>query len=297
MVGKNILAHPKIGEWNILAPTRNELDLTDYKQVESWMRKNKPDFVVHAAGLVGGIQANLAEPVKFLVANLDMGRNVVMAAQETGIKKMINLASSCIYPRDAENPLSEKLILRGELEPTNEGYALAKIMTMRLCEYINREDANVEYKTLIPCNLYGRYDKFLPQQSHLIPAIIHKIHQAIKNREKLVEIWGDGTARREFMYAGDLADAVVRSFKNFDTLPYNMNVGLGHDHTINEYYEAVASVLGYKGKFTYDLNRPVGMSRKLVDINRQVSWGWTAPTSLRKGIELAYAFYLKEYQQ
>lgn len=297
MVGRNILEHPDIGNWEVLAPARVEVDLGDYGQVESYMRQHRPDIVVHAAGQVGGIQANLAEPVKFLVANLDMGRNVVLAARAVGIKKLINLASSCIYPRDAANPLSEDLVLRGQLEPTNEGYALAKIVTLRLCEYIHREDASLEYKTLIPCNLYGRHDKFSPQHSHLIPAIIHKVHQAMKNKDASVEIWGDGTARREFMYAGDLADAVVRSLERFDTLPFAMNVGLGHDHTINEYYETVASVLGYTGKFAHDLSKPVGMARKLVGIERQTAWGWSAPTGLRKGIEKTYEFYLKEYQQ
>ena len=294
MVGRNILEHPDIGNWDILAPTRGEVDLSDYKQVETYMRQHQPDIVVHAAGQVGGIQANIAAPVKFLVANLDMGRNVALAARAAGIKQLINLGSSCMYPREATNPLTEDLILRGQLEPTNEGYALAKIVTMRLCEYINREDAGYKYKTLIPCNLYGRHDKFSPQHSHLIPAIIHKVHQAIQSDHASVEIWGDGTAQREFMYAGDLADAVIRSIEKFDTLPFSMNVGLGHDYTINEYYKGIADVLGYKGSFIHDLSKPVGMTRKLVSTERQVAWGWSAKTSLREGIEKTYEFYLKE---
>lgn len=297
MVGRNILEHPNIANWDVLAPTREEVNLSDYNQVESYIRQHQPGIVVHAAGQVGGIQANLAAPVNFLVANLDMGRNVVLAARASGINKLVNMGSSCMYPRDAANPLTEDLILRGQLEPTNEGYALAKIVTMRLCEYINREDAGYEYKTLIPCNLYGRHDKFSPQHSHLIPAIIHKVHQAIQDDRAPVEIWGDGTARREFMYAGDLADAVVRSIERFDTLPFSMNVGLGHDYTINEYYEAVASVLGYKGNFVHDLSKPVGMTRKLVSTERQAAWGWSVQTSLREGIEKTYEFYLKEYLQ
>ena len=297
MVGQNILEHPNIGNWEVIAPRREEVDLGDYNQVESYMRRNHPDIVVHAAGQVGGIQANLAEPVRFLVANLDMGRNVALAARAAGIKKLVNLGTSCIYPRDAANPLSEDMILRGQLEPTNEGYALAKIVTMRLCEYIHREDASFEYKTLIPCNLYGRHDKFSPQHSHLVSAIIHKVHEAMKNKDTSVEIWGDGVARREFMYAGDLADAVIHALERFNELPYAMNVGVGHDHTINEYYETVASVLGYKGNFTHDLGKPVGMARKLVGIERQQAWGWSAPTSLRIGIEKTYEFYLKEYLQ
>ena len=297
MVGRNILEHPNIGNWELLIPGRREVDLSDYSQVESYMQQHQPDLVIHAAGQVGGIQANLAAPVKFLVANLDMGRNVVLAARAVGIKKLINLASSCIYPRDAPNPLIEEMVLRGQLEPTNEGYALAKIFTLRLCEYINREDAGFRYKTLIPCNLFGRHDKFSPQHSHLIPAIIHKVHQAIKNKDTSVEIWGDGTARREFMYAGDLADMVVCSLQKFDTLPLTMNVGLGHDYSINEYYQSVASELGYKGDFVHDTSKPVGMARKLVSTARQNSWGWSAKTGLNEGIAKTYEFYLKDYLQ
>ena len=174
---------------------------------------------------------------------------------------------------------------------------LAKVVTARLCEYIMREDANYQYKTLIPCNLYGRHDKFDPAHSHLIPAIIHKVYLAKQAGQSSVEIWGDGTARREFMYAADLADAVVQAIKNFDTLPNYMNIGLGHDYTINEYYQAAADVMGYTGSFVHDLSKPVGMARKLVSVERQQAWGWTASHDLREGIKNTYSFYLKEHQQ
>jgi GDP-L-fucose synthase len=193
--------------------------------------------------------------------------------------------------------LVEELVLKGELEPTNEGYALAKVVTSRLCEYITREDQSFQYKTLIPCNLYGRHDKFDPAHSHLVPAIIHKVHQARQSGQSSVEIWGDGTARREFMYAGDLADAMVRCIKEFDSLPALMNVGLGYDYTINEYYQAAADVMGYTGNFVHDTNKPVGMARKLVDVKRQKTWGWSAQSDLRAGIEKTYDFYLKEFLQ
>jgi len=198
-----------------------------------------------------------------------------------------------MYPRNHNEPLSEELVLKGELEPTNEGYALAKVVTARLCEYITRKDASIQYKTLIPCNLYGRHDKFDPSHSHLIPAIIHKVHQAKLSGVDQVEIWGAGTARREFMYAGDLADVLVRAVKEFDTLPAMMNVGLGHDFSINEYYQAAADVLGYRGEFIHDLTKPVGMARKLVNVERQQAWGWSAQYTLRSGIEKTYEFYLK----
>ena len=185
----------------------------------------------------------------------------------------------------------------GPLESTNEGYALAKVVTARLCDYIMREDDRFQYKTLIPCNIYGRFDKFDPAHSHLVPAIIHKVHQAKQSGKKTVEIWGDGTARREFMYAADLADVIWRSISNFDTLPGYMNVGLGHDHAINDYYQAAAEVMGYTGGFVHDISKPVGMARKLVSVQRQKNWGWSARHELHDGIEKTYKYYLKECTQ
>lgn len=291
MVGQNILEHSAINRYEVLAPTRSELNLSHYAQVEAYLHTHQPDLIIHAAGRVGGIQANLAAPVEFLLANMDMGRNIVMAARAVGIKKLLNLGSSCMYPRNGVNPLSEDSILCGQLEPTNEGYALAKVVTLRLCEYIHREDASFHYKTLIPCNLYGRYDKFEPAHSHLIPAIIHKVSQAIEQHQSTVEIWGDGTARREFMYAGDLADAVLQAVAQFDSLPYLMNIGLGHDYTINEYYQTVANLLGYTGQFVHDVTKPVGMMQKLVSVDKQIAWGWSAQITLHDGIAKTIEFY------
>jgi GDP-L-fucose synthase len=297
MVGRNLLEHPAIGEFDILAPRSAELNLRDFDAVQDYLANNRPDMVIHAAGKVGGIQANMREPVGFLLENLDMGRNIVWASRQAGIKRLLNLGSSCMYPRNHNEPLKEEMVLKGELEPTNEGYALAKVVTARLGEYIMREDASFQYKTLIPCNLYGRHDKFDPAHSHLIPAIIHKVHQARQSGQAAVEIWGDGTARREFMYAGDLADALVRAIREFESLPTMMNIGLGHDYTINEYYQAAAEVMGYAGDFVHDLSKPVGMARKLVSVERQQTWGWSAQYSLKAGIAQSYEFYLREYLQ
>lgn len=295
MVGHNVLEHPAISTFDILAPRSDELDLRDFNAVSTYIAKHEPEMIIHAAGKVGGIQANMREPVSFLLDNLDMGRNIVWAARQAGIKRLLNLGSSCMYPRNHTEPLREELVLKGELEPTNEGYALAKVVTARLCEYITREDASYQYKTLIPCNLYGRHDKFDPVHSHLVPAIIHKVHQAKQSGQQTVEIWGDGTARREFMYAGDLADAVFRAITDFDSLPPYMNIGLGRDSTINEYYQAAAEVMGYTGTFVHDLSKPVGMARKLVSIDKQIAWGWVATSDLHTGIERTYDFYLKEF--
>lgn len=293
MVGKNFLEHPRIDPFEVLAPRSKELDLRDFVSVQAYLDKHRPDMVIHAAGKVGGIQANIREPVSFLLENLDMGRNIVWASRQTGVKRLINLGSSCMYPRNHSEPMTEELVLKGELEPTNEGYALAKVVTARLCEYISREDGSFQYKTLIPCNLYGRHDKFDPAHSHLIPAIIHKVHLAKVAGDNFVEIWGHGTARREFMYAGDLADVLVRVIKEFDCLPLIMNVGLGHDYSVNEYYQVAADVIGYRGAFIHDLTKPVGMARKLVNVDRQRAWGWSAQYTLRSGIEKTYDFYLK----
>lgn len=297
MVGRNILEHPAVDAFEILAPRSDELDLCDFLAVQAYLNKYQPDMIIHAAGRVGGIQINMREPVSFLMGNLDMGRNIVWAAYQAGIRQLINLGSSCMYPCNYSEPLREEMILKGEIEPTNEGYALAKIVTARLCEYIMREDASFQYKTLIPCNIYGRYDKFDPAHSHLLPAIIHKVHQAKQSGQQTIEVWGDGTARREFMYAGDLADAIVRAIINFDDLPDYMNIGLGYDFAINEYYQAVAEVMGYRGKFVHDISKPVGMARKLVSIERQKAWGWSAQSDLRAGVKKTYEFYLEEYLQ
>lgn len=293
MVGKNLLEHSGIEAFEVLAPRSTELGLRDFVAIQVYLDKHHPDMVIHAAGKVSGIQANMREPVGFLLENLDMGRNIVLASRQAGVRRLINLGSSCMYPRTHSEPFSEELVLKGELEPTNEGYALPKVVTARLCEYISREDSSFQYKTLIPCNLYGRHDKFDTAHSHLIPAIIHKVHQAKLSGFDQVEIWGAGTARRELMYAGDIADVLARAIKEFGTLPTLMNVGLGHDYSINEYYQAIADVMGYRGALIHDLTKPVVMARKLVNIDRQRPWGWGAQHMLRSGTEKTYNFYLK----
>ena len=293
MVGRNVREHPAASGWDLHAPTHAELDLLDAAKTASFVRELGPDVVVHAAGLVGGIQANMAQPVNFLVANIQMGQHIVLAAHAAGVPRLLNLGSSCMYPRAAPNPLVEELVLAGELEPTNEGYALAKIVTARLCDYIRREDPSRRYQTVIPCNLYGRHDSFDPRNSHLVPAIIHKIHLARQGGAQTVEIWGDGTARREFMYAGDVADAIVRHVSADKPAPDLMNLGPGIDHSINEYYEAVARVVGWKGRFVHALDKPVGMRQKLVSTRRQSEWGWQPQTSLEEGLTLTYQHYLE----
>jgi len=294
MVGRNILDHSNSDNHVILFPTSEELNLLDDESVQDFISTHKPDMIIHAAGVVGGIQANIAQPVRFLVDNLHMGLSILISAKNCGVKKFMNLGSSCMYPRVAENPLSEDLILKGELEPTNEGYAIAKVASTRLCEYINREDDSYLYKTVIPCNLYGKYDKFDPENSHMIPAVIKKIKEAKDQNLNSIDIWGDGLARREFMYATDFADFIYYAIDHFNTMPQNINVGLGHDYSINEYYQKIANVVGYKGKYTHDLSRPTGMQQKLIDNAKLKVFGWKPKTSLEKGIQKTYDYYLTE---
>jgi GDP-L-fucose synthase len=294
MVGRSFQEHPAAQDFEVLAPRRAELDLRDFQAVQRYMEARRPDIVIHAAGKVGGIHANIREPVPFLLENLDLGRNVVWAAQACGVPRLLNLGSSCMYPRNAGHPLREEAILTGELEPTNEGYALAKITVAKLCEYLSRQEPALAYKTLVPCNLYGRHDAFDPQRSHLVAAIIDKLHQAVEGRAATVEIWGDGRARREFLFAADLADCLVEAVRRFDSLPGLMNVGVGVDYSVQEYYATAASVIGFKGKFVHDLTKPVGMARKTLAVDKAERWGWRAATPLRDGLARTYRYYLEQ---
>ncbi|HGF6562051.1 NAD-dependent epimerase/dehydratase family protein [Providencia sp. wls1922] len=293
MVGRNIITLANKLGINIVAPTKAELNLNCQQSIRACLEYHKPDFVIHCAGLVGGIQANIAAPYDFCYQNLLIGMNVIQASFDAGIQKLINLGSSCMYPREADNPLQEPSILTGTLEPTNEGYAIAKIAIARLTEYLSQQHG-VKYKTLIPCNLYGYWDKFSPEKSHMIPSVIYKLDTAIRNGINEVDIWGDGLSRREFMFAEDLADFIIYSLNKFDLVPSCMNVGLGFDYSINEYYETIGKVVGYTGIYTHDLSKPAGMKQKLVDTTEQTKLGWSPKTSLKEGIMKTYNFYLTE---
>lgn len=296
MVGRNILEHSESLKYEILAPSRQELNLLDRDEVRHYFNAMQPDMIIHAAGRVGGIQDNISNPVNFLIQNLEMGLNVISTAAMVGVPNLLNFGSSCMYPRDIKDPLKESDVLKGELEPTNEGYALAKIVSAKLCEYISAEDLNKykQYKTIIPCNLYGRYDTYNLRQSHLIPSVIRKLDEAKNNETKDVDIWGDGTARREFMYVGDLVDFVFFAIDRFEEMPKTLNVGIGKDYSINEYYETAAKVIGFSGNFKHDLSKPVGMKQKLVDVRKLNEFGWHYKTNLSDGIRKAYKFYQEE---
>ncbi len=294
LVGHSVIESTIMKAHEVLTPRHQDLDLLDADAVLRYLQNEKPDCIVHAAGKVGGIAANCRNSTGFLLENLDMGKNLIYGAFQAGVKKLLNLGSSCMYPRNSTVPLTEDMVLKGELEPTNEGYALAKIMCARLCEYISREYSDFQYKTLIPCNLYGRWDKFRTMDAHMIPAVIHKIHIAKTTNSPTVEIWGTGEVRREFMYSGDLADCIAYCLEHFEEMPTYLNAGLGHDYTVNEYYETIAEIIGYKGNFVHDLSKPEGMKRKLTDVRKAHAFGWKAKTTLVEGIKKTYDFYREE---
>ncbi|OUU50682.1 MAG: GDP-fucose synthetase [Pelagibacteraceae bacterium TMED65] len=291
MVGKNFLENSKVKKFKVLAPSSKNLDLRNFKNLKKYIKKNKPDLIIHSAAKVGGIQANLNFPLPFLLENLEIGKNVILAAYEANVKKLINIASSCMYPKNFNKPLKEENILDGKLEESNEGYALAKILSTRLCQYINNQNSKFRYKTLIPCNMYGKYDKFDPEHSHLIPAIIHKLHIAKQRKAKFVEVWGNGLARREFMFAEDFAEILFKSIIDFNTLPEIMNVGPGYDYTVKQYYVKISKIVGYDGKFIFNKKKPTGVRKKLISNLKLKNWGWNNFASLSKGILKTYAYY------
>lgn len=278
---------------NLLLRTRSEMSLTDSGAVADFLLSKKPDCIVLCAAKVGGIQANIDDPVHFLTENLSINLNVIYAALQAGVRDLIYIGSSCMYPRDYKTPLKEEYLLAAPLEPTNEGYALAKIAGAKLCEYCASR-YGVLYKTLIPCNLYGPCDKFDPASSHLIPAVIDKLHRAKEDGKSSVEIWGDGSARREFLYVEDLADYICRCLEHLEEIPGYMNVGYGEDFSVLDYYKIAAEVIGFDGEFTFDSSRPVGMSTKLLDSGRAHLHGWKPRTLPHDGIMRTYEYYLNK---
>lgn len=293
LVGRNLKDVLSAAGLDYRAPSSTEVNLLDPNAVYGALDAYRPDLVIHCAGIVGGIAANIAEPYSFCDQNTQMGLNLLRASKDLEIRNLINLGSSCMYPAAAENPLKESAILTGSLEQTNEGYALAKIITSRLCDYLSRQ-FGFNYKTVIPCNLYGRYDDFDPMRSHMIPSAILKIHKALADKKQEVEIWGDGSSRREFMYAGDFAEFLMFAISRFDVLPNSMNIGLGVDYSINEYYQEIARAIEYTGTFFHDVSKPTGMKQKLVDVSAQRSLGWMPATTLFRGIQKTYEFMKEE---
>jgi GDP-L-fucose synthase len=290
-LGRNLLDDPRRQNYELVLPTRRDVDLLKPDACAAMYRDHKPDAVIHVAATVGGIQDNISHPVRFLAENILISTNVINEAYKAGVPRLINIASSCMYPRNISGTLSLPLILTAPLEPTNEGYAIAKIASLRLTEYIVREKPELQYKTLIPCNLYGPHDNFHPLYSHLLQSAIVKMVGAIERGEDEVEIWGNGKARREFMFHPDFADFIWTFLPRIDELPDAINVGVGQDQTVTEYYELVAAATGFKGTFRYDPSRPHGMERKLLDVQAQTALGWKPKTDWPTGIRKTIEFY------
>lgn len=295
MVGRNLIANPRRASHDVLAPSRAEVDLTDRAVTAAFIDRHRPDLIINAAGLVGGIQANMASDARFLAENLAIGLNVLTAAARSDVPRLINLGSSCMYPKDLDGSLTEDLLLSAPLEPTNEGYALAKIATCKLTTGLGRDGVGRTWRTLIPCNLYGEFDHYEPSRSHMVAAALAKVERAVRDDARTVEIWGDGEARREFLFAGDLADFIWRFHDRLADLPEVMNVGVGEDVTINDYYRACAVAVGYRGGFSHDLARPVGMRRKRLDVSAQSKLGWRPPTPMAAGLLATVADLRRQY--
>ena len=296
MVGSAI--HGKLrddGFTKVIGRTRRELDLLDRAAVRAFFEKEKPAIVVDAAAKVGGIMANNEQPVEFLLQNLTIQNNLIEAAADFGARKLLLLGSSCIYPKLAPQPIPESALLTGPLEETNEAYALAKIAGIKLCQSYAREYGK-NFISGMPTNLYGPRDNYDLHNSHVLPAFIRKVHEAKKSGAKSITVWGTGTPRREFLHTTDLAEACLFLLEHYDE-PDLVNIGCGEDVTIRELAETVCDVLGFDGKLEFDTSKPDGTPRKLLDISKIKSLGWSPRISLREGIADAYRWFCDNYSE
>ena len=274
----------------ILTASRQTLDLTQQSTTERWLEEMKPDAVFLAAGHVGGIYANDAYPADFITDNLAIALNVIRGSYKAGVKKLLALGSSCIYPKLAPQPMSEDALLTGPLEPTNQWYAVAKIAAIKLCEAF-RKQHGADFISAMPTNLYGRGDNYHPENSHVPAALIRRFHEGKLATAPTVPVWGTGTPRREFLCSDDLADACVFLMKHYSDLGF-LNIGTGEEITIADFASEVASVVGYKGKIVFDLSRPDGPPQKLLDVAKLKKLGWSAKIRLHVGLARAYADFL-----
>lgn len=282
----------KKGYNNLIYKTSSELDLRDANQVASFFQEEQIDYVFLAAAKVGGIVANNEYPADFIRDNLLIQTNVIDAAYQNGVKKLLFLGSTCIYPKLAPQPLTEESLLTGELEPTNEPYAIAKIAGIKMCESYNRQ-YGTNYISVMPTNLYGPNDNFDLHTSHVLPALIRKFHEAKQSGASSVEIWGSGKPKREFLYSDDLADACVHVMNYYEGRDM-INIGVGTDLSIKELAETIQAVVGFEGALQFNREKPDGTPRKLVDVTKLAAMGWSASTSLEKGIQKAYHWFLEQ---
>ena len=292
MVGGNIAERARAAGWQVLAPSSKELDLRNELITYEYLKDKEVGSIIHCAARVGGIAANIAAPADFILTNLKIDSSIISAARQLKIKKFVYFGSSCMYPKDLSQPMREHQIMSAPLEPTNEGYALAKIAGAKSVESVGKQDL-LDWKVVIPSNLYGPRDNFNAFTSHLVPAVIGKILDAKTNGDLNIEIWGDGKARREFTYVGDIADFIVDNFAFVQDWPSIMNIGYGTDHSIDDYYSVIGKELNFEGTFTHNLEKPVGMRQKLMDSSIAKRYGWKPQTDLRDGISHTINWYLE----
>ena len=282
----------KEGYNNLVVRSHSELDLTRQEDVEAFFEKERPEYVFLAAARVGGILANSTYKAEFIYDNIMIAANVINTSYKYGVKKLLNLGSSCIYPKHAPQPMKEEYLLSGKLEPTNEPYAIAKIAAIKLCRYYN-EQYGTNFISVMPTNLYGPNDNFDLKTSHVLPALIRKFHDAkVEGKDKVV-LWGTGTPRREFLYVDDLADACLDLMQDYDARDIGefVNIGTGEDITIKELAELIASIVGFRGDIVWDRDKPDGTPQKLLDVSRINKMGWKARTGLKQGIIQTYDWY------
>ncbi|MCX6176933.1 MAG: GDP-L-fucose synthase [Bacteroidetes bacterium] len=294
MVGSAIVRElNRLGYFNVIVRTSAELDLRNQSAVEMFYQQEKPDYVFVAAAKVGGILANNTFRAEFLYDNLCIQNNLIHNAHVVGVKKLLFLGSSCIYPKLAPQPLKEEYLLSGYLEPTNEPYAIAKITGIKMCEAY-RDQYGCNFISAMPTNMYGPNDNYHPENSHVLPALIRKFHEAAENNSPEVVVWGDGTPMREFLYADDLANALVYLMLNYDEKEF-VNVGYGSDINIGELAKTIGEIVGFKGDIVFDSSKPNGTPKKLMDSGRLFATGWQPKTHLQEGISLAYADFLTKH--
>ncbi len=305
MVGSAIIrCLQALGYTNIITRGRDELNLLDQATVQAFFEREALDQVYLAAAKVGGIHANNTYPADFIYENLMIEANIVHAAHLTGVQKLLFLGSSCIYPKSAEQPMKEEALLTGTLEPTNEPYAIAKIAGIKLCESYNRQHGR-DYRSVMPTNLYGSNDNFHPENSHVIPALLRRFHEAVQSNAEEVVIWGSGTPMREFLHVDDMAAASVHVMEldsetyqaNTKPMLSHINVGTGVDCTIRELAETIARVAGFSGKLSFDSSKPDGTPRKLMDVARLKALGWEASITLEEGLRDAYRWFLENQER
>lgn len=292
LVGQALIRQLGAGGFtNIVTRTRNELDLTNQAEVRDFFAAEKPDYVFDAAAVVGGIQANDQYPADFIAGNLMIQTNLIDTAYRSGVRKLLFLGSTCIMPRDAPQPMKEEYMLTGPLEETNQWYAIAKIAGIKMCQAYRRQ-YGFDAISVQPTNLFGIGDNFDYETSHMPAALIRKMHDAKTSGADEVVIWGTGTPRREIMYVDDMANACIFLMQNYSGEDF-VNIGVGEDISIREFAELIADVVGFEGSFTYDTSKPDGTPRKLVDVSRLKSLGWSSQISLREGVERTYAWFLE----